>query len=71
MIGPIGSIEKTVGARLTSVSGVVHTLEADMNSLVGADDEAIYRNPEGTGQSTNDELAKSISVLLLVSRFSA
>ena len=66
MLLPIGSIEPAVGPLLASVHGVVKALNEDMQSFIGADAETLYRNPSGAGQLTDTELAKSMSVLLLV-----
>lgn len=66
MLLPLGSIEKGVGSPLVAVHEVVQGLSEDIKSFVGADADALYRNPSGSGQITDGELAKPISVFLLV-----
>jgi len=65
MLLPLGSIEKGVGSPLLAVHGVVQALSEDIKSFVGADADALYRDPAGSGQLTDSELAKPISVFLL------
>ncbi|KAF8596850.1 hypothetical protein BDV93DRAFT_610644 [Ceratobasidium sp. AG-I] len=65
MLLPLGSIEKTVGPLLGSVHSVVQALSDDMKSFVGANADTLYGNPSGSGQLTDAELAKSMSVFLL------
>ncbi|KAG9122527.1 hypothetical protein FRC07_001055 [Ceratobasidium sp. 392] len=65
MQGPLGSIEKEVGEHLVSVHEVMQDLDTDMKQFIGDEDKVLYMNPEGTGQLTEDEMAKLISKCLL------
>jgi hypothetical protein len=69
--GPPSTIELMVPVILTGLSDDVRLLVTGMNSLVEVDNEALYRNTEGTGQLTDAELAKLISAYLQVKHFTA
>jgi hypothetical protein len=69
MLGPLGSIQKRVGVLLTSVHAVVNTLNGELKSFVDEDANVLYGNPSGDAQLTDKELAKIISIFLLVGFF--